>query len=303
MLAYLPFASIIIPTYNRPEGIAACLGAIAELDYPADRFETIVVDDGGSVPLHTLVEGIAPSLKVRLIGQSNSGPATARNVGAEAAEGELLAFTDDDCRPERGWLKALALAHRESPQALIGGRTVNGLPDNYFSQASQDIASFAYDYFNSGSQGPRFFTSNNMATPATLFAEVGGFDTSFPLAAGEDREFSDRWHASGLPFHYEPAAVMYHHHRLSAWRFCRQHFNYGRGGYHFNVVRKAAGRGPVPREPLRFHFDLITYNLQQGEKRLGLAQLPITTASQAAVALGYLYEHVRRRLPSRADDF
>jgi GT2 family glycosyltransferase len=291
-----PFVSIIIPTYNRPESIAACLKGIAELDYPADRFETIVVDDGGSVPLDDVVRRAAPDVRVRIIRQQNAGPAAARNTGAHAASGELLAFTDDDCRPDEGWLSALGEAHRRSPEALLGGRTVNGLPDNYFSQASQDIATFAYEYFNGGGQGPRFFTSNNMAAPARLFAEVEGFDTSFPLAAGEDREFSDRWLASGLPFHYEPAAVMYHCHRLSARRFWRQHFNYGRGGYHFNVVRKAAGRGPVTREPLRFHLDLITYNLQRGDLRRGLGQLPIMTASQAAVAFGYLFEHVRRRL-------
>jgi GT2 family glycosyltransferase len=289
-----PFISIVIPTYNRPDSIAACLRAIASVDYPRERFETIVVDDGGSTPLDDLVQSLA--LRAQIVRQPNSGPASARNTGAEAAEGELLAFTDDDCRPDTGWLRALGLAHRAHPTALIGGRTDNGLPDNYYSQASQDIASFAYEYFNDGSIGPRFFTSNNMAAPAALFAEVGGFDTSFPLAAGEDREFSDRWHSLALPFHYEPAAIIYHCHRLSARRFWRQHFNYGRGGYHFNVVRKAAGRGPVPREPLRFHFDLISYNLKKGRPIRGLAQLPIMTASQAAVAFGYLYEHVRRRL-------
>lgn len=291
----LPFVSIIIPTFNRPGSIAACLRAIAELDYPPDRFETVVVDDGGSAPLNEMVQIAAPAVRVRVIRQQNAGPATARNTGAEAAEGELLAFTDDDCRPDAGWLRAIAEAHRHHPEALIGGQTINGLPDNYFSQASQDIATFAYEYFNGGAAGPRFFTSNNMAAPAGLFFEVGRFDTSFPLAAGEDREFSDRWQATRLPFHYEPAAVIYHCHRLTALRFCQQHFNYGRGGYHFNVVRKAAGRGPVPREPLRFHLDLITYNLRRGEVRLGLAQLPIMTASQAAVALGYLVEAVRRR--------
>src|SRR5215813_1646861 len=100
-LIVLPRFSIVVPTYRRPAILAGCLDAVARLDYPCDRFEAIVVDDGGGAV--ELPRAYA-DVDMVLLTQAHAGPAAARNTGAARARGDFLAFTDDDCRPDPGWL-------------------------------------------------------------------------------------------------------------------------------------------------------------------------------------------------------
>src|SRR3970040_688082 len=136
-----PYISIVIPTYNRPTVLASCLRAIAGLAYPRDRFEVIVVDDGGSAPLEQI---LAPyrELSLKLIHQANSGPAAARNRGAREATGELLVFTDDDCAPAPDWLARFAERHALAPGCAIGGETENALEQNIYASARQLLVSY-----------------------------------------------------------------------------------------------------------------------------------------------------------------
>src|SRR3712207_1403127 len=96
----LPFFSVIVPTYERPAQLAACLGALARLDCPAASFEVIVVDDGSAAAPGRRLDEFRDLLDVRLLTQANAGPAAARNRGASEARGSFLAFTDDDCAPD-----------------------------------------------------------------------------------------------------------------------------------------------------------------------------------------------------------
>ncbi len=70
-----PFVSIIVPTYNRPEQLAACLRSLACLDYPYNRFEVIVVDDGSKKLPKTVVTSFGNQFNITLLEQRNSGPA------------------------------------------------------------------------------------------------------------------------------------------------------------------------------------------------------------------------------------
>ena len=184
--------SIVIPTYNRPERLEQCLESIARLDYPSNRFEVIVVDDGSRISLEPIAVKFEDCISINLIRQSNAGPASARNTGAAAAQGDYLIFTDDDCQPHPDWLKTLTQAIKDFPNTLIGGHTINALPNNLYSSASQLLIDYLYDYYNQQKEEATFFASNNFALPRKLYQQLEGFDTSFPLAAGEDREFCDR---------------------------------------------------------------------------------------------------------------
>ncbi len=189
------FFSIVIPTYNRPERLANCLAAIAQLEYQRDRFEVIVVDDGSNITLDGIVRPLQDKIQIKLIRQANAGPAAARNRGAAEAQGEFLAFTDDDCQPFPDWLDRFAASLAIAPKAMIGGKTINALVDNPFSSASQKLIDYLYEYYNPAKGKKAFFASNNIALPKSGFDSLGGFDVSFPLAAAEDRDFCDRWDA------------------------------------------------------------------------------------------------------------
>jgi glycosyltransferase involved in cell wall biosynthesis len=278
--------SIVIPTYRRPHQLASCLRSLARLDYPRNDFEVVVVDDGGEGPIESVIDGFRDQLDVTLLHQSNAGPAAARNTGAARAKGTFLAFTDDDCAPDPGWLKALA-GHL-SADCAVGGRTVNALPQNPYSSTSQLIIDFVYARYNADASRARFFASNNLALPATLFRAAGGFDAT--LRTSEDRELCDRWLHSGHRMAYAPEAVVHHAHSLTLRTFCRQHFNYGRGACRFYQLRARLRGHPATLEARAFYVAMLRYPFSRarGRRALGLATLLVI--SQAASAAGLLWE-------------
>ncbi len=286
----LPYTSVIIPTYNRPERLGACLGALARLDYPGDRLEVIVVDDGSPQTLEPVLAPFNPQLNLTLIQQANRGPATARNRGAAAAQGDLLVFTDDDCLPEPGWLRAFAVCWQSAPGALLGGKTLNALAENLYSTASQQLIDYLYDYYNQPNQAIQFFASNNIAMGRDRFLEIGGFDVTFPLAAAEDREFCDRWLHLGYSLEYVPEAQIRHAHHLTLGSFWRQHFGYGRGAFCFHQVRAQRKAEPIQVEPLSFYTDLLTYPLKAKSSHPGLLVSGLFFLSQVATTTGFFRE-------------
>lgn len=286
----LPVFSIVIPTYNRPERLQQCLNAIAQLDYPHDQFEVIVVDDGSQESLEAVVAPLQDCLNLRLVRQANSGPAKARNTGASMAQGKFLVFTDDDCLPAIDWLASLAARFEQSPDSLVGGRTLNALPDNLYSSASQGLIDYLYKYYNPERNPSSFFASNNFALPRQQFHQIGGFDTSFPLAAGEDREFCDRWLHHDYPMTYAPEVQIYHAHHLTLHKFWRQHFNYGRGAFCFHQARAGRAGDRVQVEPLSFYFHLLTYPLSQGAYLRALPLSILFFVSQVANVAGFFWE-------------
>ena len=248
-----PLISVVIPSRDRPRQLARCLEALAASACARELFQVIVVDDGSRTPLEPSVREWAGRLTLRVLRQSNAGPAAARNAGAAAAAGQLLAFTDDDCLPDAQWLPALSRQAAATPQRLLGGRTINALPRNPYASASQAIVDVVYRHYNSEPEHPRFFASNNMAVPADLFARIGGFSPSFRTS--EDRELCDRWLAAGWEMAYVPDAVVRHAHDLTAAGFWRQHFSYGQGAYRFQTQR--AARDPLAmRRDMRFHANV-----------------------------------------------
>jgi GT2 family glycosyltransferase len=286
--AQLPRFTVVVPTYGRARQLGDCLAALAAQDYPRDRFEVVVADDGSPQPPREALAPVRDALDVRLLAAPHRGPAAARNLGAGAARGELLAFTDDDCRPTPGWLRALADRLRAEPRAAVGGRVRNGLAGNRFSAGSQLLVDFLYHHWNERPEGPLLFTSNNLAMRADLFSDVGGFDASFPLPAAEDREFCDRWRARDLPLAYAPEAVVDHYHELDARRFWLQHFRYGVGARHFHRLRAARGAEHQGMEGPGFYFGMLAFPFSRAPVAEAAALSALFALAQVANAAGYL---------------
>ena len=284
-----PFFSVIIPTYNRPERLADCLKAIALLDYPRDLFEVIVVDDGSKTSLDSTIAPLKDKITIKLLRQENAGPAAARNKGAAIAQGEFLAFTDDDCRPSADWLTQFAAGFANEPSAMIGGKTINALDNNPFSTASQKLIDYLYEYYNPAKGKDAFFASNNIAMPAANFKALNGFDVSFPLAAAEDRDFCDRWNLK-YPMLYVPQAQVNHYHKLSLASFWRQHFGYGRGAFCFHQLRAQRVAKEIEVEPLSFYFDLLSYPFSQASGQPKLLISGLFFLSQVANVAGFFWE-------------
>ena len=269
--------SVVIPTKDRPGDLANCLGALGRVDYPREQLEVIVVDDGGRADLEPVHSSAPAGLTLTLIRCEPGGPAAARNAGADAAQGDLLAFTDDDCLPERGWLRTLSATLAEAPGAACGGRTLNALPANPFSEASAYIQELVYAHYNAEPGAARFFASNNLAVPRDAFRELGGFDAQRFPRASEDRDFCDRWLASGSALLYAPGAVVHHARDLDLPGFVRQHVAYGRGAARYHRARAARSSGRI-RDDMSFHLNRALWSRT-------LALRPARRAAQMAALL------------------
>lgn len=288
-----PRFSIVIPTYNRPEQLAVCLQACARLEYPRDRVEVIVVDDGGTRPLDEIVAGFHGKLTLKLLRQKNAGPAAARNRGASEAAGEFLVFTDDDCAPAPNWLHTLGTQCVAFPDCAVGGRTINALTGNVYSTASQLLISYLLSFYNVSPHNAKFFPSSNLAFPTKQFRTIGGFDVTYSRAAAEDRELCDRWLHRGYRIVYAAEAVVYHAHALSFRTFLRQHFDYGQGAFCFRRVRARRLQDRVKVEPLAFYVKMLRYpfiSVQGVQSPLLMLLLVVT---QVANAAGFFWRRLK----------
>ena len=293
-----PRFSVVVPTFQRPSQLVACVAALRRLERPGGALEIVIVNDGGQAPAAAVAE-VGPDdekLEVRVLTQPNAGPAAARNAGARAARGALLAFTDDDCIPDPHWLAALDAALRRQPDALAGGPVVNAIAGDVYADASQHLAASTARWFAGGAEG-RFFTSNNLAVSRDAFLDAGGFDARFRFA-GEDREFTDRWSAQGHPSLLVEDAVVRHAHRLDARSFVRLHFSYGRGAVGFRRVRAAAGR-PVRISPA-FYIASVEFALRSGGGAVrALVRAALTVVAHASYVAGLLWERFVHGAPRR----
>lgn len=295
-----PAFSVIIPTRNRPQAIAACLAALVEQTVPSDSFEVIVVDDGSRLPLVLDRARWEKAFAFRLIRQPNTGPSGARNRGAEEARGRFLAFTDDDCRPAPAWLETLGNALRHQPDALVGGTSINGLPDDLFATASQLIIDLVYGHFNADAGHAYFFASNNMACGREAFHSIGAFDKDFKMPGAEDREFCDRWRMGERPMLWVREALIEHRHHQGLREFARLHYRYGRGAYRYQAMRKARRSGNMHTD-LAFHGSLPKLVLPRLMHLRPAIRLPVVFALglwQTANAAGFFHEAVLRKLAS-----
>jgi glycosyltransferase involved in cell wall biosynthesis len=179
-----PFISVVIPTFNRREGLLECLGRLEAQTYPHSDFEVVVVDDGSVDGTQAAVEEFAARSGVGITchPQARAGPAAARNRGAREAKGALIAFTEDDVAPDPRWLERAARYFLNPGTAAMEGNTR--------SEDSGSIRSFERP-------GRRGFLPCNLFVRRDLFFAVGGYDPEYcDLSLGlyfrEDADFGCR---------------------------------------------------------------------------------------------------------------
>lgn len=266
------------------------------MDYPYDRYEVIVVDDGSPEPVATHLRNADSRLNLRCMHQQQKGPAQARNLGLSHASGTLIAFTDDDCRPTAQWLSTFAAAHVESPEAALAGPVHNAVHSKVASEASQLLVDYCVNYFDLPNTGRGFFPSNNMAFPIKQLRSLGGFSSDFPLTAAEDRDLCARWSEIGHRFLFLPEAVVEHYHDLDLRRFTRQQLTYGRGAWFHHHAQMMRTGNNVPVEPLGFYSGMFASALRSQPFPRSLQVCSLLLLSQALTAAGFYLEKTNSKL-------
>lgn len=267
----LPFVTVALATSNRAASLARTLDSLRRQDYPPDRLEIVVVDDGSTDNTREVVEARIDAFHPAALvyaGIPKGNVAQARTRGVELARGELVALTDDDCTFPASWLRTLVEAFNDPAVAAAGGGD--------HAPAVRTPFGGAVDYAFSGFLGTgcvrrgdartsmaRFFPRGcNMAVRRRVLTEVGAFDPRF--YNGEEIDLDYRIARAGYRLVFREGCEVTHH-RRATWR---------------GLVRQVFGRGHTRVLLFREHPEFF-----EAAYAAPLAALAVA----AAVAVGAMF--------------
>lgn len=211
--------SIVIPAHNAGTVLGRCLEACLAQEYE-EEIEVIVVDDGST----DQTAEVAARYLVCYIRQENSGPAMARNAGAQASKGDLIFFTDSDCAPEKLWAAKLAPEFDDPSVGAAGGSYDIGNPGCLLARCVHEEIIQRHRRM---SQSVNYLGGFNVCYRREAFEQAGGFDDGFRMASAEDNDLSYRVHKNGWGLRFNFQARVSHLHPCHLGRYLRSQFWHG----------------------------------------------------------------------------
>ena len=237
------FYSIIIPSFNRADEIDVLLASLTKLDYPVDRLEVIIADDGSTDQTQSIIKHYQKNANFALhfYSQKNQGPGVARNLGISKAMGDFFIFLDSDVSVPGHWLTNIDKALNQSQADAFGG------PDTFRDDFSALLKAINYSMTSfittgglRGKKGKKlakyYPRSFNMGLSRVLWEKIGGFGS---LRHGQDIEFSNRIIRSDAKVTFIEDAEVFHKRRTNLRRFYRQVFNWGVARINLYKIDKA----------------------------------------------------------------
>jgi GT2 family glycosyltransferase len=305
--------SVVVCTRDRAESLRVALTSVLAAARPAD--EVVVVDNAPRTDdTRRVVDELADS-RVRYLLEPRPGLSVARNAGARAARGELLAFTDDDVVVDAGWVEGLLRGVSRAPRVgcvtgLVPSAELDTAPQHFFDRKvhwSSTTTPRLYDLDAHRADSALYpyavgmvGTGANFAVLRSCYDQLGGFDEALgagaPTRGGEDLDWFVRTLTGGWTIAYEPAAVVWHRHRRDLESLSDQLYGYGTGLTAFLVKHALtrAGFAHMTRSAvrgLRYTRDQQSASVDAGidpallrRERVGMLQGPL------------LYARARRRL-------
>lgn len=263
-LSRYPRVSVVVAAYNASRTLKTCLESLRQLRYP--DYELILVDDGST---DTTPQLAAQFPGVRYLRHAeNRGLSAARNTGIAAATGQIVAFTDADCRADEDWLYYLVGTLLEGGFAGAGGP--NLLPPEDSPVAAAVMASPGGPaHVMLDDRHAEHVPGCNMAFWRDALLAVEGFDPLF-TRAGDDVDLCWRLLRAGFKIGFSPGAFVWHYRRSTVGAYLRQQKGYGaaeallalKHPEHFNALGGSVWRGriyaasqfaPLLRPPVIYH--------------------------------------------------
>ena len=255
-----PPCSVAVCTRDRAEDLARVLTALASL--PDDGQEILVIDSASTSD--STRELVAAHPKVRYVREEVPGLDRARNRAIREARHDIVAFTDDDAVPDRGWLRALAANFADPRTACVTGLTMplelETPAQEWFERTNGFGRGFWRTVFD-GIECDPFFVSRvgagaNMALRRSACTVVGPFDPALdagtPTKSGGDHDMFGRILAAGFRIVYEPTALSWHRHRREWSELEAAMYGYGVGVYAYLTRQFLAGETRAPVVALRW---------------------------------------------------
>ncbi|KOV79893.1 glycosyl transferase [Nocardia sp. NRRL S-836] len=217
----MPVVSVVIVNYRGADDTITCVRGLAELDYPAELLQVVVVDNEAHDTARLTRE--LPSARI-VTSQENLGFAGGCNLGVEHATGSVLAFLNNDARADRNWVKAaIKVFHAEPAVGAVASKVLDWDGVNidfvdggltWFGMGYKRHAGQPDDGSHDGPQDVLFGTGSALFVRAELYRELGGFDERFFMFY-EDVDLGWRMNLRGWRVRYEPASLTFHRHHAS----------------------------------------------------------------------------------------
>src|SRR5580704_9778963 len=220
-LARHPRVSVVVASYQAERTLKACLDSLERLNYP--DYEVILVDDG-STDSTPQIAAAHPQIRC-LRHPQNLGLSVARNTGIEAATGEIIAFTEADCRADEDWLYHLVGDLLDSEFAGIGGPNLLP-PDDSSVAAAVLVSPGGPAHVMLTDREAEHIPGCNMAFYKWALDGIGGFDPIF-TKAGDDVDICWRLQQAGQKIGFSPAAFVWHFRRSNVGAYLKQQQGYG----------------------------------------------------------------------------
>jgi glycosyltransferase involved in cell wall biosynthesis len=222
----LPEVSIIIPTFNRKEKLRNTLLSLNLQKFPQDRYEVIVVDDGGTDDSDSMVGELKTPYQKRFCRKRNGGPSSARNLGTAMAKGKYVLYLDDDVQATPSLIAEHMKMHGDQGDVIVMGKV---LPLAGTGMLIRKMMEYGYDGYHHGQDMEFFAVTANLSVRKSHVDAVGGFNEKLTGVGCEDTEFGFRLISRrGLRLIFNEKALAYHDKTLSPKEAARYQFNNGR---------------------------------------------------------------------------
>jgi GT2 family glycosyltransferase len=215
-----PSVSVVVSSHNGASTIRDCCEGLLKLEY--SNYEAIVVDDGST----DRTADIASEYGFQVIRSKHAGLSNARNIGLQAATGEIVAYIDDDAYPDPHWLNYLVATFLSTQYAGIGGPNLSPTNDGSFAQCVDQSPGNPTHVLLTDEEAEHL-PGCNMAFRKSALEAIGGFDPQF-WVAGDDVDLCWRLRQEGYSLGFNPAAVVWHHRRNSLPAYWKQQVQYGK---------------------------------------------------------------------------
>jgi O-antigen biosynthesis protein len=215
-----PRVSVVVASYNGARTLETCLASLDRLNYP--DYEIILVDDGST---DTTCRIASDHPRVRYVYQENKGLSVARNTGIAAATGEIVAFTDSDCRADEDWLRYLIGDLLNGDLAGIGGHNLLPPEDSWVAGAVM-VSPGGPAHVMLNDREAEHIPGCNMAFYKWALEEIGGFDPVY-RKAGDDVDVCWRLQQAGYRIGFSPAGFVWHYRRSTVKAYLKQQAGYG----------------------------------------------------------------------------
>ncbi|HTT78796.1 MAG TPA: glycosyltransferase [Stellaceae bacterium] len=241
-----PRVSVVVCAYNAERTMEACLASLEILNYP--DYEVVVVNDGSRDRTLAIAESFP---YCRIISQENKGLSVARNVGAAAATGEIVAYTDSDCVADPDWLTYLVARLEEGGLAACGGPNFPP-PEDALVPSAVAVSPGGPTHVLISDEVAEHIAGCNMAFRRDALLALGGFDPRY-RTAGDDVDICWRFQDAGHTIGFSPSAIVWHFRRNTVRAYLNQQRGYGKAEalvyakhpFRFNLFGQAKWLGRI----------------------------------------------------------